>query len=271
MLDLWIIYDRTRYTVNRWFASRLVEVFKNKGLSTGLLIADTPEEIPNRCFPKIVLNRTGSAIIADSLEKEGCRVWNNADVARIGNDKWEAYRRLEEAGIGSLPSYLAASENLRDLPDIFPAVLKSRDGHGGTEVYFVSNQNELIEAFRKIGKPTAVFQRAAADLGKDLRVYVLGKKIVAGILRSSKTDFRSNFCLGGTAEIADPIPPEIIDQVRRITDIYDFGLAGIDFVFDRGKPVFNEIEDVVGTRTLYAKTDLDIAELYADFILKAER
>ena len=271
MLDLWIIYDRARYDVNRWFASRLAEAFRKREFHTSLFVADTPGDLPEGPFPEIVLNRTGSAEIAGRLEEAGCRVWNNAKIARIGNDKWEAYCRLEEAGIGSLPSYLATAENLYTLPDIFPAVLKSRDGHGGTEVFLVQDRDGLIEAFRRIGKPTAVFQRAAADRGKDLRVYVLGKKIVAGILRRSETDFRSNFCLGGAAEIVDPIPPDITEQVGRITELYNFGLAGIDFIFDRGKSVFNEIEDVVGTRTLYAKTDLDIAELYVGFILKAGR
>ena len=271
MLNLWIIYDRARYAVNRWFASRLAEAFRKRDVRTGLFIADSFDDLPKGPLPEIVLNRTGCADIAGRLEEAGCRVWNSAKAARIGNDKWEAYRRLEEAGIASLPSYLATAENLRTLPDLFPAVLKSRDGHGGTEVFLVRDRNELIEAFHKIGKPTAVFQRAASDLGKDLRVYVLGKKIVAGILRHSETDFRSNFCLGGAAEVVDLIPADIAEQVGRITELYAFGLAGIDFIFDRGKPVFNEIEDVVGTRTLYAKTDLDIAELYAGFILKTGR
>ena len=57
-------------------------------------------------------------------------------------------------------------------------------------------------------------------------------------------------------------------QVRQVTDRFDFGLAGIDFIFDRGQPVFNEIEDAVGTRMLYAYTDIDAAAVYADFVLK---
>ena len=31
--------------------------------------------------------------------------------------------------------------------------------------------------------------------------------------------------------------------------------------------VFNEIEDVVGARMLYSKTDINIVSLYLDFIL----
>ena len=49
--------------------------------------------------------------------------------------------------------------------------------------------------------------------------------------------------------------------------MFDFSLVGIDFVFHRGKMVFNEIEDVVGARMLYSKTDINIVSLYLDFIL----
>ena len=43
---------------------------------------------------------------------------------------------------------------------------------------------------------------------------------------------------------------------------------GIDFVFDGGQPVFNEIEDTVGARMVYSVTDIDILDLYCDYIKK---
>ena len=43
-----------------------------------------------------------------------------------------------------------------------------------------------------------------------------------------------------------------------------FDFAGIDLIFHEGRPVLNEIEDVVGSRMLYAHTDLDIQELFLD-------
>lgn len=267
MTNLWIIYNRTRHHVNRWFADRLRTALRERGSHAEIIIADTPGELPAGEFPEIALNRSADPEIALHLEKRGCRVWNDSYTARICNDKWQTHLLLQETGIPILPTFLATETTLDTLPDI-PGVLKSRDGHGGTEVYLVNDPARRKEAFGKIGKPTAVFQRAATDLGKDLRVYVLGKTIVAAMFRRSETDFRSNFCLGGRAEQCDPIPPEVRDQVGRIVELFHFGLVGIDFIFDRGKPIFNEIEDVVGTRMLYAHTDIDIAGIYADFVLR---
>ena len=56
--------------------------------------------------------------------------------------------------------------------------------------------------------------------------------------------------------------------LNRIVEEFDFGLVGIDFIYDEGRPVFNEIEDVVGARMLYSLTDIDIADRYLEFILE---
>ena len=45
-----------------------------------------------------------------------------------------------------------------------------------------------------------------------------------------------------------------------------FDYAGIDLIYDNGKPVLNEIEDVVGSRMLYNHTDIDTAKLYIKYI-----
>lgn len=266
-MDVWILYNHSRLAVNRWFAERLCGAFRERGAQARLVLADSPGEFPPD-LPDIVVNRSADSEMAARLEEEGTRVWNNAEISRICNDKYLTYRTMEEAGVASIPNRLVTAKDIETISGPFPAVLKSRDGHGGTEVFLVRDRKDLIEAFTAIGKPTAVFQRAASDLGKDLRVYVLGKEIIAAMFRHSETDFRSNFCLGGHAERCETIPPEIVRQVDRITERFRFGLAGIDFIFDRGKPVFNEIEDAVGTRMLYAKTDLDIAVSLAEYVLK---
>ena len=43
-------------------------------------------------------------------------------------------------------------------------------------------------------------------------------------------------------------------------------LAGVDLMFDRGRPVVNEVEDVVGSRMLYQTSDIDIVSLFLDGI-----
>ena len=54
--------------------------------------------------------------------------------------------------------------------------------------------------------------------------------------------------------------------MQKIIDIFDIDYAGIDFLVDNGNLIFNEIEDTVGARMVYAKTDIDIINLYCEYI-----
>ena len=103
--------------------------------------------------------------------------------------------------------------------------------------------------------------------GKDVRAYVMGGKIISMMQRMSRYDFRSNIGQGGTAQ-----PYTLTDDetamALRIASLFDIGLVGIDFIFHQGRLVFNEIEDAVGTRMLYALGEGDIVRDYLAFILR---
>ena len=53
-----------------------------------------------------------------------------------------------------------------------------------------------------------VYQAVADTPGQDLRVWLLGGEIYAACLRRSATDFRSNYCLGGSAAVYHLSPAE---------------------------------------------------------------
>ena len=113
----------------------------------------------------------------------------------------------------------------------------------------------------------AVVQPLCDTPGRDVRVYMLGKKILQGMLRYSDTeDFRANFGLHHCAKPID-IPDDIRRMALMAAERFDFGLVGVDFIFDHGRALFNEAEDVVGTRMLYQYTDIDIVPVYMDYIL----
>lgn len=194
-----------------------------------------------------VINRTNDYRIAEYFEQKGIRVFNPSQLSRLANDKQRCYEFMADNGIEIMPiNYTGV-----------PVVKKKIDGHGGTEV-------EMLTEYEKFQKGY-VYQKPCDTLGKDLRVWVMGGEIVTAILRESKTDFRSNFCLGGSAT------PYILSSdekqlVKKITALVKSDYIGIDFIFNNGRLVFNEIEDTVGARMVYDKTDIDILSLYCDYI-----
>ena len=144
-------------------------------------------------------------------------------------------------------------------------VLKPCMGKGGRDVEIVNNYEEFLAYRQRVAEKT-VAQRVVSDKGKDLRVYVVGNRIIKAMLRVSESDFRSNFCLGGKA-VEYSLSSDEVKEIESIIAQFDISYAGLDFIFDNGKIIFNEMEDVVGARMLYTHTDVDIVDIYLNFLI----
>lgn len=210
----------------------------------------TAENLQISARHDFVINRTNNAKIARSFENLGVRVFNPSPLTALANDKQACYEFMQSNGIEIMPVNQTAA----------PVVEKPANGKGGQGVRLIKNGKFKI-------KPGFVYQKPASDLGRDLRVWLIGGEIICAVLRQSDSDFRSNFCLGGKA-----LPYELSASekalVLKIASLLKSDYIGIDFVFNGGKIVFNEIEDSVGARMVYEKTDIDILRLYCDYIKK---
>jgi glutathione synthase/RimK-type ligase-like ATP-grasp enzyme len=96
---------------------------------------------------------------------------------------------------------------------------------------------------------------------------MLGGEILSAAKRTSTSDFRSNFSLGGKAEIVS-VPDEVKDVLRTVNTHLGCDFVGVDFIRHDGRWILNEIEDMVGTRMLYSLTDIDAAKEYVEYIIK---
>ena len=232
-----LIYSKEEAKRNRFAADKI----------TALLGAELKQPNYNG-EASYVINRTNDYKIAERFESRGIRVLNSAAFSKLANDKQACYDFMEKNGIEIMPTRYNTP----------PFVKKPKDGHGGMGVVMCESAEEYDE--------NMVCQKPASDLGRDLRVWVINGRIITSILRESKTDFRSNFCLGGKA-IPYSLSCEEEKQVKKIISLLDGGFYyGIDFVFNGGKIVFNEIEDTVGARMVYEKTDIDIIKLFCEEI-----
>ncbi len=271
----WLLYDKRDIERNKEYIDKYFTACRKRGISLRLMteedlsvcVSNTRITFRNLGgeldFPDAVINRTRSFNLAKRLELVGCRVFNNSDVTLLGNDKELALSYVKNLGIDIMPYRSGADFDF----DTFPCIMKSVDGHGGTEVFWADGAKTYADLSRKFAGRRTLLQEPASDIGKDLRVYVIGNQVAAAMLRTSKTDFRSNFCLGGKAEpyLLSPGEEKI---VRRILESLSVDFGGIDFIFHQGRLIFNEIEDVVGARMLYACTDIDVVELFVSHILE---
>ena len=175
--------------------------------------------------PDFVINRSRNTELAIWLEQQGVRVFNPAIVTDICNDKKKTYEFIREHGI----SFMETAYDINLVKNWqYPFVIKPACGHGGNLVKLVYSQEELLSSIHEISTvyqehPGYVLQHCASDIGKDLRVYLLGGKIIASVMRSAyennipiltpnidssststnfaPLDIRSNYSLGHNAAL----------------------------------------------------------------------
>lgn len=194
-----------------------------------------------------VINRTNDYKIGEYFENKGVRVFNPSTLSKLANDKQLCYDFMQKHNIPILETHYKG----------VPVVKKPIDGHGGNGVQLLNCAENFEDNY--------VYQKPCDTLGKDLRVWVIGNKIVTAILRKSDSDFRSNFCLGGNA-IPYSLNEKEIELIKKIITLVKSDYIGIDFLFNNNELVFNEIEDTVGARMVYSKTDIDIIKIYCEHI-----
>ncbi len=271
----WLIYPKDESVRNSFFVGKIFELSDRRGIETRLLFEENIEfcirfgkgtvlydgtELP---LPDFVINRSRNYLFARYLELLNIRTVNSALVSEVCNNNALTYQIASSLNIRIPETYFSP---LGVSAPFYPCVVKSCHGFGGRQVFLANDESEYHEAVTKMNGDNYVVQRLA-DKGRDVRVYVVGGKIVKAMLRYNPESFTSNFCLGGQAQEFN-VTGEMENAVKKLYDYLKFDYAGVDFIFENGEPVFNEIEDVVGARMIYAQTDIDIISLFYDHILK---
>lgn len=277
----WLIYDKKQYENNEWFAA---EILKNcspfckiktvlaEELVFGAAGGKTFFEYGSKSVaaPSFAVNRSIFPLLSQTLEKSGTRVFNSFEVSALCNDKRKTY--LAVSGLGGAVLKTAFFEKRFFDPASakcfgFPCVLKSAAGHGGREVFLIHDEKELEKCLSALDFGEFLLQEFCSDCA-DIRVYVLGGKVLGAVLRKPRDgSFKSNFSLGGSVRAVE-MNKALLLATKRVLAAFSHAVdfVGIDFLFDGKNYIFNEIEDVVGTRMLYKTTDVDAAKEFSRYI-----
>lgn len=257
----YIIYNTEDLAKNQRFIKFITETLNEYNIDVELVITDRLKLVETE-NPDFVINRSRNADVSRYFEEKNIRVFNSGKVTEIANDKRKSYEFLE----GIVPFMPLISEEEAESSGK-PYIIKSCNGHGGTQVFMVENTQQKNEAIKKMKGNDFIFQKCCSDLGRDVRVYVMGNEIVQAMERTSTESFKSNYSLGGKAKTYTLKDYEI-SMVKKILNVLPMDYAGIDFIFHKGKAVFNEIEDAVGARMIYENTDIHIVKLFAEYIAR---
>ncbi|ADH98945.1 ATP-grasp domain-containing protein [Salisediminibacterium selenitireducens] len=215
--------------------------------------------------PDFVMNRSISPWLNEVCETMGIPCFNSAYVSRVANDKRLAYATMAQLGVNMLESHALTITSALDNAILDPFILKDPLGRGGTGVMMVE-PNESQHAIRSALPEDLIHQPVGGQKGKDVRVYVVGNEIVATVLRRSQTDFRANISQGGASSLYELSEPQR-ETVQSIINAIQLDYVGLDFLLtEDDELLFNEMEDAVGSRSLYMCSDINIAAILMEYL-----
>nr|NNM91436.1 ATP-grasp domain-containing protein [Bacilli bacterium] len=272
----WLIYRKEDVERNRYLIDQYITLASELSLSLTLVyyeqlvlsfVSGQRQIIQQtgHALPDFIIFRTIDPSMTEFLQALGIPVFNNADVARICNDKWLTYGFASDCHV---PIPDTVPYRFGEMPFAYPFIVKSTTGRGGKEVYLLKNEEDRERFDAKQSKALSwIAQPLTGRYGEDVRVFIVGDQIVAAVHRFSRTDFRSNYTLGGDVR-PYPLQQKQIAILQKVLKPLSFGAVGVDFLLDdHERFILNEIEDVVGSRSLYRTSSINFPLIYLNYII----
>lgn len=290
----WIIYHKAQKNVteNDYGVSRLLEAAKSKNIelqvfaphqfdlivsrddSKSILVDGKPTPTPDFILPRQGSCSTYfSLAIIRQFERMKVYTCNSSKAIETVMDKMHMHQLLAESDLPTPKTMLLkfpinAEAVKREIG--FPIVIKNITGTEGKGIYLCQTEEEfvdLMELIRSNNHNTNIILQEfiKKSSGKDLRVFVLGGRIVGCMQRTSDKSFKANFSRGGSV-MPYQVTPEIEWLATETARLVNLDVTGIDLLFDEEGYKICEANSSPGFKGLEQVTGRNIAEQILDYI-----
>jgi len=227
-------------------------------------------------IPRIGASHTfyGTAVVRQ-FEMRGTFTANESQAITRSRDKLRSLQLLARSGIG-LP-VTGFAHSTKDIDGLLesvggaPVVVKLLEGTQGVGVVLAETKKaaeSVIAAFRQLDANILVQEYIKESGGADIRVIVVGGRVVAAIKRTSAPgDFRSNLHRGGTASAIRLTPEERSIAVRAARTL-GLNVSGVDLLQSNHGPVVMEVNSSPGLEGVEGATKVDVAGKMIEFLEK---
>lgn len=225
-------------------------------------------------IPRIGASNTfyGTAVLRH-LETMGIYTVNRSIGIARSRDKFRSLQLLARNGIPMPRTGFAQLEaNTEDLIHMVggpPLVIKLLEGTQGKGVVladgFQSAVN-IINAFKQMRANILVQEFIAESSGRDIRCFVIGKKVVAAMERRAKEgEFRANVHQGGKGTKVKLTSEERAIAVNAVKAM-GLKIAGVDLVRSHHGPLVLEINSSPGLESIEKSTQVNVAGKIIEYI-----
>lgn len=218
------------------------------------------------------------ANVIRQFELTGVPTLNSYGAVMIAKDKIRTMQVLSKKKIPVPKTYVVTSAEF--VPEImqdigkYPVILKVANGKQGVGVSIVESQRGLRSMIELLmdqedATPLIIQEYIKESTGKDIRIFVVGDKIVAAMERiaTRKGEFRSNFSMGGKVKIAS-----LTDEEKRIaikaTKACGLDYAGVDLIRSKSGPKILEVNANPGYKGIMQATGVNVAAKIIELAVK---
>lgn len=290
----WVLYTKhqDKLSENDYGVNHLLAAAQDKGIELSVYSPEQFELVVTRdnrksilvdgkatALPDFIIPRMGSKTtyfalaIIRQLERLNVYACNSSSTIEIVKDKLQMHQLLAHSNLPTPKTMLVKFPIAIDIVKHeigFPVIIKNVTGAEGQGIYLCDNEEkftDLMELIYSHNKTANIILQEfiATSRGKDLRVFVLGGKVIGCMKRYSETSFKANFSRGG--KVAPfTITPEIEWLATETARLVNLDIAGIDLLFDDQGYKICEANSSPGFKGLEQVIESNVAEQILDYI-----
>lgn len=229
-----------------------------------VLIDEKVQPLPDFILPRMGASTSFYAFsVLRQLQNLGVFVCNPPSAIYSVKDKLLTHQMIASSSLATPRTMLAKpfiSSTVVEREIGFPLIIKNVAGTNGAGVYLCESPDKFQDVMELIytNNPDAniiIQEFIASSSGKDLRVFTIGKKVVACMQRSASSGFKANVTKGASVAFY-PATPEIQQIGHQASELFQLDIAGIDLLFEtdgsfkvcevNSSPGFEGLERVTG-------------------------
>lgn len=229
---------------------------------------------PDAIIPRIGASITfyGTAIVRQ-FETMNCFTTVSSQALVRSRDKLQSLQKLSSAGVGMpktvFTNFGKHTDQIIEMVDGPPVVIKVLEGTQGIGVNLAEDYESaetILDAYNTMESRVIVQEFIEEAGGADLRVFVVGDKVVGAMKRQAQDgEFRSNLHRGGSATSIKLSREEELTAVAAAKSL-GLGVCGVDLLQSKRGPLVLEVNSSPGLEGIEGATKNNIAGAIIKYI-----
>lgn len=252
--------------------NQLMPIYTSQGKPELKTLIDVDE-------PKFIIFWDKDIFLARHLELMGFRLFNSREAIEDCDNKAIMHHKLSNLDI-RMPKTLVGpfvffQQQLSEkyYEEIFQElgsklILKEAYGSFGMQVYQINSKEELQSRLIEIGNRAFIIQEYIdTSVGRDIRVNIIGDKIVGAMERSNLTDFRANITLGGTGKVTE-LNDSQKDLALKAHRALKLDFSGVDLLYGKEEePILCEVNSNVNYVSFEEASGINFSAKLLEYIM----